>query len=378
MMYDCEVNEAKGTALGDPGATLTYISEDYAKRSNVHCVEGSKQRAVQLPNGNEMKILGYCEFPMKMGEWSGWVQATILDIKAKFDVILGLAWYRQWKPIPDWDTLDMLVSTPEGVCRIEHKLRTEMRMPRRHRLTVMREYRKDLKFNLISEKEAKRNLKQKGVRAMLYFVKAGQGVSVKPAQDLAINNLLREFADVFREDLPEGLPPERDIEHAIDTGDTRPANRNPFPLSEQQLREQTRQVEGLLERGLIRESSSPWGAPVLFVAKKQPGEWRMCIDYRALNARTLRNTYPLPRIQECIDKLGNAQRLSSLDLLSGYWQLRVADKDIQKTAFNTRYGKYEFLVMPFGLTNAPATFQTLMNSILRPRRHTSSLCSGGT
>src|SRR5436190_8727028 len=88
----------------------------------------------------------------------------------------------------------------------------------------------------------------------------------------------------------------------------------------------------------------------------------MCIDYRALNARTIRNTYPLPRIQECIDKLGNATRLSSLDLVSGYWQTQVAEKD----AFNTRYGKYEFLVMQFGLTNMPATFQTLMNQILWP------------
>src|SRR5436190_21583648 len=92
----------------------------------------------------------------------------------------------------------------------------------------------------------------------------------------------------------------------------------------------------------------------------------MCIDYRALNARTIRNTYPLPRIQECIDKLGNATRLSSLDLVSGYWQTWVAEKDVPKTAFNTRYGKYEFLVMPFGLTNVPATFQTLINRILRP------------
>jgi hypothetical protein len=132
----------------------------------------------------------------------------------------------------------------------------------------------------------------------------------------------------------------------------------------QQLQEQTRQVEELLRRDLIRESVSPWGAPVLFVLKKT-GEWRMCIDYRMLNSKTLKNADPLPRIQECIDKLGKAKHLSSIDLLSGYWQLRVAEKDIPKTAFNTRYGKYEFLVMPFGLTNAPATFQTLMNSILR-------------
>ena len=137
MMYNCEVNKLKGTALGDPGATMTYISSDYARRSNVCFLEKSTSRVVQLPNGSEMKILGYCEFLMKMGEWSGWVQATILDIKAEFDVILGLSWYRQWKPIPDWDTLDMFVSTPEGVQRIKHKLKAEMQVPKRHRLTVM-------------------------------------------------------------------------------------------------------------------------------------------------------------------------------------------------------------------------------------------------
>ena len=92
----------------------------------------------------------------------------------------------------------------------------------------------------------------------------------------------------------------------------------------------------------------------------------MCIDYRALNLKTIKNAYPLPRIQDCIDQMGKATHCTTLDLLSGYWQVRIADVDVPKTAFNTRYGKYEFLVMPFGLTNAPATFQTMMNSILRP------------
>jgi len=91
MMYNCEVNKLKGIALGDPGATMTYISGNYAKRSNVRFLEKATSRAVYLPNGNKMKILGYCEFFLKMGDWSGWVQATILDIKAEFDVILGLS-----------------------------------------------------------------------------------------------------------------------------------------------------------------------------------------------------------------------------------------------------------------------------------------------
>ena len=116
---------------------MVYINAEYARRSNVRFLEKTKSGAVSLPNGTEMTILGHCELLMTMGEWSGWVQATILDIKAEFDVILGLSWYRQWKPIPDWETLDMLVSTPEGVKKIQHKLTAEMEVPKRPKLTVM-------------------------------------------------------------------------------------------------------------------------------------------------------------------------------------------------------------------------------------------------
>ena len=106
---------------------------------------------------------------------------------------------------------------------------------------------------------------------------------------------------------------------------------------------------------------SPSEASVLFVPK-ETAEWRTCVDYRMLNSKTLKNVYPLPRIQDCIDKLG----LSALDMTSGYWQLRIAEQDVPKTTFNTRYDKYEFLLMPRGLVNVPVTFQTLMNMILRP------------
>ncbi|GJT63091.1 putative reverse transcriptase domain-containing protein [Tanacetum coccineum] len=177
--------------------------------------------------------------------------------------------------------------------------------------------------------------------------------------------VVREFSEVFPKYLP-GLPPIRQVEFQINLipGAT-PVARAPYRLAPSEMQELSNQLQELADRGFIRPSTSPWGAPVLFV-KKKDGSFRMCIDYRELNKLTIKNRYPLPRIDDLFDQLQGSSVYSKIDLRSGYHQLRVRDEDIPKTAFRTRYGHYEFQVMPFGLTNAPVVFMDLMNRVCKP------------
>ncbi|GJX54069.1 putative nucleotidyltransferase, ribonuclease H [Tanacetum coccineum] len=184
----------------------------------------------------------------------------------------------------------------------------------------------------------------------------------KKLEDIPV---VKEFPDVFPEDLP-GLPPVRQVEFQIDLiPGAAPVARTPYRLAPSEMQELSNQLQELTDRGFIRPSTSPWGAPVLFV-KKKDGSFRMCIDYRELNKLTIKNRYPLPRIDDLFDQLQGSSVYSKIDLRSGYHQLRVREEDIPKTAFRTRYGHYEFQVMPFGLTNAPAVFMDLMNRVCKP------------
>ncbi|GKB04594.1 putative reverse transcriptase domain-containing protein [Tanacetum coccineum] len=173
--------------------------------------------------------------------------------------------------------------------------------------------------------------------------------------------IVRDFPEVF-----PGLPPTRQVEFHIELiPGAAPVARAPYRLAPAEMKELAEQLKELSDKGFIRPSSSPWGAPILFV-KKKDGSFRMCIDYRELNKLTVKNRYPLPRIDDLFDQLQGSNIYSKIDLRSGYHQLRVREEDIPKTAFRTRYGHYEFQVMPFGLTNAPAVFMDLMNRVCKP------------
>ncbi|GJQ93203.1 reverse transcriptase domain-containing protein [Tanacetum coccineum] len=220
------------------------------------------------------------------------------------------------------------------------------------------------RLNIISCTKAQKYLLQ-GCHVFLAHItikETGDKSKKKQLQDVPI---VKNFPEVFPEDLP-GLPHTRQVEFHIDlVPGAAPVARAPYRLAPSEMKELADQLQELSDKGFIRPSSSPWGAPVLFV-KKKDGSLRMCIDYRELNKLTVKNRYPLPRIDDLFDQLQGSSVYSKIDLRSGYHQLRVREEDISKTAFRTRYGHYEFQVMPFGLTNAPAVFMDLMNRVCKP------------
>jgi hypothetical protein len=185
------------------------------------------------------------------------------------------------------------------------------------------------------------------------------------AQSLEVIPVACEFSYVFLEEL-SGMPPDRDVEFIIELEPgTTPISRRPYKMTPKELTELIDQLNKLLDKGYIRPSSSPWGCPALFVKKKDQS-LRLCVDYQHLNAVTVKNKYPLPRIDILFDQLAGAKVFSKVDLCSGSHQIKIRPEDVPKIAFSTRYELYEYLIMSFGLTNAPAHFIYLMNFVFMP------------
>ncbi|MCO5564362.1 hypothetical protein L7F22_018022 [Adiantum nelumboides] len=181
--------------------------------------------------------------------------------------------------------------------------------------------------------------------------------------DVSRRDILDEYADCFLEALSGQLPPERPQDHSIDLipGSAAP-NKPPYKVSAAQQEEIMTQANEFLQKGHIQPNSSPFCSPVLLVPKKD-GSWRMCFDYRALNKITVKNKFPIPHIDDVLDRLQGASFFNKIDLKSGYHHIRVNPADVPKTAFRTPFGLYDFQVMPFGLTNALATFNRMMDRI---------------
>ncbi|GJW14483.1 putative reverse transcriptase domain-containing protein [Tanacetum coccineum] len=266
-----------------------------------------------------------------------------------FDVIIGMDWLRRCHAVIVCD--EKLVQVPYGNETLTF-YGNESSNGRESRLTI------------ISCSKAQEYMAM-GCQVFLAQISAKEEGDKSEGKQIKDVPIVRDFLEVFPEDLL-GLPPARPVEFHIDLiPGAAPVARAPYRLAPSEMKELSEQLQELSDKGFIRPSSSPWGAPVLFV-KKKDGSFRMCIDYRELNKLTVKNRYPLPRIDDLFDQLQGSSIYSKIDLRSGYHQLRVREQDIPKMAFRTRYGHYEFQVMPFGLTNAPAVFMDLMNRVCKP------------
>nr|ABA98150.1 retrotransposon protein, putative, Ty3-gypsy subclass [Oryza sativa Japonica Group] len=310
------VNSVPAIVLFDSGASHSFISQAFVK------INGWKTQNLRVPMivhspGRNIRATQICpEVNLRIEEVDFLAKPIVLDSQS-LDIILGMDWLAKQKGQIDCAEKSITLQGPGG---------------------------KQVRFTSNTPTAS---------RSLLTCFQVTSLESVP---------IVCEYPDVFPEELTS-MPPDREIEFAIELAPgTAPIAKRPYRMAANELAEVKRQIEELESKGYVRPSSSPWGAPVLLV-KKKDGSERMVIDYRALNEVTIKNKYPLPRIDDLFDQLKGARVFSKIDLRSGYHQLKIRSEDIPKTAFSTRYGLYEFTVMSFGLTNAPAFFMNLMNKI---------------
>ncbi|KAI3759605.1 hypothetical protein L6452_07536 [Arctium lappa] len=336
------INSVPARILFDTGASFSFVSELFRQKISIPNTSLEDALVVEIADGSQVlihEVLKQCTLCIEGREFS---IDLLLMLIGGFDVVVGMDWLTN--------------NHAEIIC--SKKL---IRLPNPSgEVVVINGERRKGEVAIIAMAKARKCL-VKGCSSFLAYVIDAK-LEKSKLEDVKI---VCEFPDVFPDDFP-GLPPDRQVEFQIDlVPGAAPIAKAPYRLAPSEMQEMVAQLQELLEKDFIRPSSSPWGAPVLFV-KKKDGTMRMCIDYRELNKATVKNRYPLPRIDDLFDQLQGAGCFSKIDLRSGYHQVKVREDDVPKTAFRTRYDHYEFLVMPFGLTNAPAVFMDLMNRVCRP------------
>ncbi|GJW02070.1 putative reverse transcriptase domain-containing protein [Tanacetum coccineum] len=340
------LNNRYATILFDTGADRSFVSNTFSALINITPTTLENHYDVELADGKIIRVntiiqgctLNFMNHPFNI---------NLMPVPlGSFDVIIGMDWLTKY----------------HGVIICDEKI---VRVPYGGEMLIFQgngnNQRGESRLNIISCTKAQEYL-SKGCDVFLAHVTTKEAKDKSEGKRLEDVPIVRDFPEVFPKDLL-GIPPARQVEFQIDLvpGSAHVA-RAPYRLAPSEMKELAKQLQELSDKGFIRPSSSPWGAPVLFV-KKKDGSFRMCIDYRELNKLTVKNRYPLPRIDDLFDQLQGSSVYSKIDLRSDYHQLRVRGEDIPNTAFRTHCGHYEFQVMPFGLTNAHAVFMDLMNRV---------------
>lgn len=345
IRYQALVNGKEVLILVDSGSSSNFISTEAVERLGL-TPQLTTRAQVMVADGNRMlsdKLVA--QVPWLCQNHTFMTDLRVIPLGC-YDIILGMAWLEDHSP--------MWVDWKKKRLRFSHEGR---------RITLQGIKDKNMGCSQVTPAQLQQMLKIGAVCHMmeLYPIHEEEPSSAIPP---VVVQLLDRFKDRFEE--PQGLPPRRQFDHHINLlPGVQPVSIKPYRYSPQQKNEIEQQVSEMLRKGLIRPSRSPFSSPVLLVKKKN-GEWRFCVDYRRLNAVTVKDNYPMPVVDELLDELVGSCWFTKLDLRSGYHQIRVAVNDEAKTAFKTHSGQFEFLVMPFGLTTAPSTFQSTMNSIFAP------------
>ncbi|GBG72700.1 hypothetical protein CBR_g12267 [Chara braunii] len=345
-----QIGKATCSALIDCGATRNYISQDFMARAGLgpHVRRKSQPTHVTLADGHMQKSIDRCgdSVPVYFAPLA--CEAVSFDIlDTKFDMLLGMSWLQSEDHPVNFYQRTVHVRDRHGelvLCTV----------PLPH---------PSIGCHVVSAASIRQSIRQNDIEEMgicfLHALPPGDQPKTDTSNSCIIE-LLDSYEDVFQ--APAGVVPDRPIRHGITLEDGAVSPRGCiYRMSEEELQVLRAQLDDLLAKGWIRPSCSPYSAPVLFVRKKNK-DLRLCIYYRKLNAQTIKNADPLPRIDDLLERLGGAKYFSKLDLKSGYHQIEIQPRDRYKTAFKTRYGHFEWIVMPFGLTNAPATFQAAMTT----------------
>lgn len=332
--------------LIDSGATHNFVSKELVTQLKLQ-TDRTRGYSVMTAGGVTFKGAGLCsELELELQGCT--ITSSFLPLElGSADIILGIQWL---------ETL--------GNMKVNWKLQILRFKVGAHKYVLQGD--PSICCSAASLKSIFKTLQQDGEAMLIEYngmQMEGEETGKAPQIPPSLQDVLKEFPEVFDE--PRGLPPSRGKAHAIELKkEASPVSVRPFRYPQAQREEIEKQIAAMLAAGIIRDSNSPFLSPVLLV-KKKDGSWRFCVDYRALNKVTIADCYPIPMIDQLLDELQGAVIFSKLDLKSGYHQILVKAEDVQKTAFRTHDGHYEFLVMPFGLSNAPATFQSLMNEIFR-------------